>query len=92
MSWNNSEKLIDERDVESYAQALWDILLELGIQDGHSKSYDPLTIEGKIAHTYVFDLEDGGRHHEFKDLEQLRVMMLKETAAAITTFLNDNHT
>lgn len=31
------------------------------------KSYDPLTIEGNVAHSYVFDLEDGGRHHQFEN-------------------------
>lgn len=40
--------------------------------DGHHKSYDPLVIEGKTAHSYVFDLGDTcGRHHTFATYEGL---------------------
>lgn len=67
-------------EVEAYAAGVWDCMLMLGMQDGHGKTYDPLTIEtthvsGRepiiVAHTYVFDLWDGGRHHECKSLAQL---------------------
>lgn len=68
---------------EGYFQALWDVLLELEIKDGHCKSYDPLTIEGKMAHSYVFDLWDGGRHHIFKTHKQLQKAALKETIQQI---------
>jgi hypothetical protein len=61
------------------AQKYYKLLLAIGAQLGHRKSYDPLTIEydgdKKIAHSYVFDFEDGGRHHPFRDLEQLEEML-----------------
>ena len=76
------ELKLTNRDVEFYAQALWDLLMELD-GDGHCKIYDPLTIEGKTAHSYVFDLNDGGRHHPFKNLEQLRNDLLKEAVEKI---------
>ena len=79
------------RDVEVYAQAMWDILLTLGIQDGHCKRYDPMTIEQITtangtrykAHSYVFDLWDGGRHHTADSLEQIREALLKETTSQL---------
>jgi hypothetical protein len=42
--------------------------------------YDPMDIElkEKMAHSYVFDLEDGGRHHPYKDLEHLENMIFDE--------------
>lgn len=66
------------RDVEVYARAVEDILAAFGL-DGSGKSYDPMTIEQittsegtrYIAHSYAFDLWDGGRHHEAESLEQI---------------------
>ena len=78
-----SDRKLTASEVEAYFQALWDIQLVLGIQDGHCKSYDPLTIDGDTAHTYVFDLWDGGRHHHFESLRQLMDHALRETAIAI---------
>ena len=43
-----------------------------------SKTYDPLFIQDRTAHSYAFDLWDGGRHHEFKSFEQLQDGMLDE--------------
>lgn len=51
------------RDIEMYVQGMWDLYLELG-GDGHQKSYDPLTIEGDRAYSYILDLWDGGREHD----------------------------
>lgn len=79
MSWNYpKERKLTKNDVESYAQACWEILCELGLSDT-SKIYDPLTIQGKTAHSYIFDLRDGGRHHSFKNLEELKNDILEET-------------
>jgi hypothetical protein len=64
-------------------------LVELGINDGHYKHYDPLTIEGKTANSYVFNLADGGRHHKFKNLGQLRELILKETIESIKERIQD---
>ena len=74
------------RDVEVYATALEDVRYHFGL-DGSNKSYDPLTIEQittakgtrYVAHSYAFDLWDGGRHHEAESLEQIRAGMLEET-------------
>ena len=65
--------------LEWFARKLW-VLLEEGSNEPewHHKSYDPLTIEGGIAHSYVFDLEDGGRHHAFKNLAHLERMLTDE--------------
>lgn len=73
------------RDVEVYARALEDLRYEFGL-DGSGKSYDPMTIEQittaigtkYIAHSYAFDLWDGGRHHEAESLEQIRQGMILE--------------
>lgn len=81
MSWfYPNERKLTKDDVESYAHALYHVLLELEIFDGHCKMYDPLTIDedAKIAHSYVFDLE-GGRHHPYASLEALKNDLLEET-------------
>lgn len=84
MSWFYPEdRKLTKADIESYAQACYDLIKALGDGDEHCKMYDPLTIVGKTAHSYIFDLEDGGRHHKFKDLNQLREMILKETIERI---------
>jgi hypothetical protein len=77
-----------DRDVEVYAKALYDLEATL-YECWHMKSYDPLTIEdserGRVAHTYVFDLWDGGRHHplEGKTNEELAKAMFDETLERI---------
>lgn len=73
---------LSKRDLEAYALALYDVLLELEVMDGHCKSYDPLTFDKenpKLVHSYIFDLKDGGRHHIFETLETLRKELLEET-------------
>jgi len=65
--------------VEYLARWLWRLLLDTEIMDSHCKSYDPLMIVDGKAHSYVFDMEDGGRHHLFNDLKHLEEMMYKET-------------
>ncbi len=65
--------------LEWFAVKLW-IMLEAAGRDyqGNWKSYDPLTIEGNTAHSYVFDLDDGGRHHPFETLRDLEDMLMRE--------------
>ena len=65
--------------LEWFAKKLW-YIGELASDDTefYGKSYDPLFIEGDIAHSYVFDLQDGGRHHEFESLEQIETDMIQE--------------
>jgi hypothetical protein len=52
------------------------------LSDGHSKRYDPLTIEGddKSGYTfysYVFDHYDGTRSRWFKTLEEGQLWLLR---------------
>lgn len=70
-----------EQVLEYLAQKYWGLLKDLGLQDGHCKTYDPLLIEGNTAHSYVFDMEDGGRHHSFKGYAHLEKMLTDETLA-----------
>lgn len=73
------------RETEIAALALYNVLLDLGILDSHAKSYDPLTVneEERIAYSYVFDMEDGGRNHAYQDFDHLLSMMIKETVEKI---------
>ncbi len=67
------------RVLEWFARKLWVLLEESsGSPHYYGKSYDPLVVENNTAHSYVFDLEDGGRHHAFYDLEHLEKMLLDE--------------
>ena len=67
-----------------FARKIWVILEESSIQpDYYSKSYDPLYLEDNTAHSYVFELEDGGRHHTFRDLEHLEKMLVNEAIGRI---------
>ncbi len=66
--------------LEWLARKLWVIYEESsGEPDYYGKSYDPLVIEGDTAHSYVFNLWDGGRHHVFENLKQLEDGLIKET-------------
>lgn len=63
-----------EMVLEWFAQKIWRTLDE----PGHCKTYDPLIIEGKTAHSYVFNLNSGGRHHSFDNLKELEEMLCFE--------------
>jgi len=70
--------------LEWFARRLWVILEESsGHPDYYCKSYDPLVIDIAEAHSYVFDLEDGGRHHTFESLEHLERMLMDETISTL---------
>lgn len=60
---------------------------ELGL-DGHGKTYDPLSFspDGRV-HTYVFDLHDGGRHHDFTSFADIEQRIIAETADKIRSEL-----
>lgn len=53
--------------------------------DYYGKMYDPLYIELEEmeAHSYVFDLDDGGRHHKFKSLLDLENQLINEAIKSI---------
>jgi hypothetical protein len=60
--------------VEGYVSALYNILSIMNLDGGHCKSYDPCKCEEDVVHSYVFNLKDGGRHHnlnEYKDIQEL---------------------
>ena len=76
--------------LEYLARKLWKLLLDTDIQCGHCKSYDPLMIEGKTALSYVYDMEDGGRSHKFRDYKHLEDMLYKETLEQIKVALTPN--
>lgn len=67
-----------EMVLEWFAQKIWG-----GLHGrGHCKSYDPLIIEGYTAHSYIFNFEDGGRHHDFQSLTDLEKLLEKEMKEA----------
>ena len=69
--------------LEWFAWKIWEILMELGIEDGYGKLYDPLVIEENECHSYVFDLGDGGRHHKYETLAELEERLKKEVIERI---------
>ena len=81
-----------KEQVEAYVLWLHDILLHLWISTT-MKSYDPLTIEEVewwyIAHTYVYDMIDWGRHHPRETLEEIKKEILDETLEEIKYFYTD---
>lgn len=70
--------------LEWYAWKIWTATEEgSGMADYGGKSYDPLTIElrsdgGGVAHSYIFNFRDGGRHHSFDSLDNLEDWLLEE--------------
>lgn len=44
------------------------------------KSYDPLSIDTKrkVAHSYVMDMHDGGRHHPFNKMSEVEGAIFAE--------------
>ena len=83
----NTNKTIDDLPLselqkrcvlEWLAWKMWSMLIELGIEDGYGKSYDPLLIEDKNCYSYVFDLGDGGRRHSYKTLREIEEKLMKE--------------
>ena len=65
--------------LEYLAVKLTKVREELIGHESRVKSYDPLLIERDgYCHSYAFDLEDGGRHHTFRDLKHLETMMMSE--------------
>jgi len=83
------QKKLTEDIVEAYVQGMWDIYLEIG-GDSHCKSYDPLTITpGNVANSYVLELEDGGRHHKFNSLEELKKKCLEEMVDKVRDIISD---
>lgn len=74
--------------LEYLARKLWKLLLDLDVQCGHCKHYDPLMIEGNTALSYVYDMEEGGRRHKFRDYKHLEDMLYNETLEQIREEIN----
>lgn len=75
------------RFIEGYATALKDLELRLLGDNGCSKSYDPMTCEEKVMHSYAFDMKDGGRHHpvgDYGSVEEILSVLLEETARSLS--------
>jgi hypothetical protein len=80
----------EQKYIEGYAAALQDIMYELTGDDLCSKSYDPMTCEASVMHSYAFDMKDGGRHHDvedYKDLEEIKRVLLWEIVSEIQSDL-----
>jgi hypothetical protein len=91
-------KLPDLDTLDKIKVVEWFAMMMLIIKEEHDytqegdyggKSYDPMTIElnrggGGIAHSYVFDMEDGGRHHLFENLEDIPRILVTEVLECIT--------
>ena len=71
-----------KKECEMYVRGMFDLYWMIG-GDTHCKSYDPLTFEDNIAHSYVLDLEDGGRHHTYKSIEDVANRALLELAERV---------
>lgn len=41
------------------------------VRSMHCKSYDPMIVRDSECHSYVFDLWDGRRHHEYESYGQI---------------------
>ena len=78
------DSITTARILEWFALKIWVGLEEgSGEREYYGKSYDPLKIElstsgGGVAHSYVFNLRDGGRHHGFQSLEELEMALTEE--------------
>lgn len=87
LPFNDDEKVLV---LEWFARKLWVILEEgSGDSDYYGKIYDPLVIdlEEREAHSYVFELGDGGRHHSFETLAELEMRLEQEGIERIKEML-----
>lgn len=75
--WYPTEKRLTARDLEFYAQGMWDLYVALG-GDPHCKRYDPLTFEDGAALSYVLYFRDGGRSHIVYNYDEMAQDVLAE--------------
>ena len=66
--------------LEGMAYGIWQSRRLFGKDDGSCKMCDPLLFKEKVkeVYSYVFDLWDGGRHHKYKTLDQVKDALLNE--------------
>lgn len=68
-----------QKEAEIYVQGMYDLMIMVGC-DSHCKHYDPLFFEGDIVHSYVLELDDGGRHHKYVTPQWVALKALLEFA------------
>ena len=68
--------------IEGYALGLAHMMYRLDGDSPCSKAYDPMRIEHPhLAHSYAFDMKDGGRHHDlsdYRDIGEIMDVLLQE--------------
>ena len=83
------DPLAQARVLEWFAFKVWVAMNEgSGEREYVGKLYDPLSVElettgSGVAHSYVFDFTDGGRHHPFHSLHELEEWLTDEAIAAV---------
>ena len=76
--------------LEGYALALTDMMYRMDGDSPCSKSYDPMWIEHpQLAHSYAFNMKDGGRHHDLSDYRDIGEIMDVLLEEAIDWVKND---
>ena len=70
--------------LEWYAKKLDRMMQETVGESPGAKSYDPLSFEScddgtYIAHSYAFDMKDGGRHHHGLTFNEVEEYITQET-------------
>lgn len=78
--WAGEE--MTKKEAEIYVQGMYDLMMMVGC-DGHCKNYDPLFFEGDVAHSYVLELDDGGRHHSYVTPQWVALKALLEFAQTL---------
>ena len=68
-----------QKEAEIYVQGMYDLMVMVGC-DSHCKHYDPLFFEGNTAYSYVLELDDGGRHHNYVTPQWVALKALLEFA------------
>lgn len=71
-----------QKEAEIYVQGMYDLMMMVGC-NGQCKHYDPLFFEGKTAHSYVLQLDDGGRHHSYITPQWVALKALLEFAQTL---------
>lgn len=72
--------------LEYLAYKIWkEIELRVFKFDGGHKNYDPLTIDGNEAHSYVFGMDDDGRHHDYENLDDLEGQLIETIKGHLRT-------
>lgn len=72
--------------IEGYAMACADLMRMFTGDSPSSKWYDPMLIRDGEAHSYAFEMRDGGRHHDlslFDNVGDIMECLAQETKSWI---------